>query len=350
MLPRRVPTCALLLTCALSDGAGAQQEPTRTGTGVIAGRISLADGRPAEGARVFAATRRPGTTTLVIVAETTSAWDGRYEITGLPAGAFLVGARPDLEAYARLEHDSPVGRRLSLTEVPEVTLYPGVPESEPGRPVRVFDRVATEGIDIWLGPSPQRYTVSGRVYWPEGRHPGTIAIEFGGAGALRSGIWYVTDPGGVFTLEGVPPGPLVLLAHADSKDGRLIGLAATDVNGHVEEVRIALDRPGTVSGSVVPERGTARVGHGRIALVHTMLDLSPIYPAADAAIGLDGRFEVGGLLGTYTFELKDAPRDLRVTRVLRDGRVLPGNRITIGPGEVIGNIEIVVAGVASPLL
>jgi hypothetical protein len=56
-----------------------------------------------------------------------------------------------------------------------------------------------------------------------------LVIEHGGPDNVRHGIWYVSDPGGLFTVEGTSRGTYVLLARADTSQGPLMGIAATDV-------------------------------------------------------------------------------------------------------------------------
>ncbi len=84
-----------------------------------------------------------------------SGFDGRYEITGVPPGRYLVLVRT-------IGGDSSAGGR------PWPTLFPGVPMTEPGVLVEVMPGLSTEGIDVWLWPYPRRFSVSGRVFGPDG--------------------------------------------------------------------------------------------------------------------------------------------------------------------------------------
>ena len=74
--------------------------------------------------------------------------------------------------------------------------------------------------------------------------------------AQRSGLWLVSDPGGLFTITGVSAGTFVLLARADSAQGPLAAIASTDVSqGDVEDVRLTLVKPGAVEGRLVVRGG-----------------------------------------------------------------------------------------------
>jgi len=137
----------------------------------IAGRIAEPDGIPAPEVHVLAAVRRGDSYVTLPETRTTTAWDGRYDITGLPPGEYLVVVMPlpsldqgrVLASAERRAPEAPASARPSFG----ATLYPGVPDTERGDSVTVFEGIAAEGIDVWLTPA-QRYSVSGRVFWPDG--------------------------------------------------------------------------------------------------------------------------------------------------------------------------------------
>ena len=315
--PTRVLTSIIVATMTLvaactprSDSPGSNvPEPRKTGS--IAGRISQPDSTPETGAHVVAAVRqRDGS--LAPVGSTMAAWDGRYEIGNLPPGDYLVLAEPG--PHAKVE-------RLNRHVPPPIaTLYPGVPAGQPGRPVRVFEGVATEGIDIWLAPAAQRYSVSGRMSWPEGVTVENLTLEYGGIGDVRSGIWEVYDPGGLFTIEGLSAGTHVLVARAESSAGPLGGIVATEVGpASVEEVRLPLGKPGSVSGRVVFTI-TPSDPPGPVRLVHRLLDVSPLYPGEESAMAPDG-----------SFRDPTRARDLRADRGQPPARLEGGEPVTGRP-------------------
>jgi hypothetical protein len=332
----RAVTMAVLLSIGAADAFAQRGARPISKHASIAGRVIHADGAAAEGARVAVYALREGAPAS-IVGTAVSAYDGRYEVGGLPAGEYAVGVTPQ-----RLRGFGGDSRRL--TSPPVETLYPGTTDRMKARPVTVFNGVATEGIDIWLEPAAQRYAISGRVTWPEGLDPTSLVIEFGGPDAVHKGIWYVHDPGGLFTIEGASRGTYVLLARGETHTGPLVGVAATDVfNDSVHDVRLALRSPGAIEGRLILEGGAPPdVGNLRITATQKLLTLSPLYPPDEAALNSAGQFTLPNLLGEYTLTVAGLPAGWRIRRVTRTGAALPDQRIAVPAGERVTGIEVVV--------
>lgn len=107
----------------------------------------------------------------------------------------------------------------------------------------------------------------------------------------------------------------MLLVRADSEHGPLAGGASTQVNvGAVDDLRLTLDRPGTIDGRIiaaVPASARPRT----IALRQTLVDVSVLYPVPEGPIGPDGRFQVRNAFGEYEFELRGLPTGMRIKSV-----------------------------------
>ena len=101
----------------------------------IAGRIIHADGIAAEGARVAIYAVREGAP-AAIVGTAASSYDGRYEVTALPAGRFIVGVTPQ-----RIRGFGGDSRRPSTP--PTETMYPGTTDRMKAQPVPVFAGMPT---------------------------------------------------------------------------------------------------------------------------------------------------------------------------------------------------------------
>ncbi len=317
-------------------------------TASIAGRVIRPDGSAAADVRVQVGVRAATGFLPLMEAQTTSQFDGRYEITGLPPGDYLVGAMnvamPTRQTFdARETTQEERNKAVAVAGTGHWSWYPGVPDSEPGNTVTVLEGVNAEGIDIWLTPS-QRFYVSGRVFWPVGVSVENITVDYGDPAGARSGLWLVSDPGGLFTLSGIAPGALTMLVRADTDQGMLMGIATTEVSvDSVEDVRIVVDRPGLVAGRIVYE-GNVPASSRATSLValQRLLKVSALYPVPESAIDSSGRFELHNTVGEYEFALEGLGSGLSLKRVTRNGRALPMNRIGVALGETVRDIEIVV--------
>ncbi len=313
----------------------------------IAGRIIRPDGSAAPNVRVQAWVRADNARRPLIEAQTTTAFDGRYEITGLPPGEYLVGAMnvpiPTPQTFDVTQTVPEERDRVAAAASSHWSWYPGVPDSEPGNTVTVLEGVNAEGIDIWLTPS-QRFSVSGRVFWPVGVAVDNITIDYGDPKGARSGLWLVSDPGGLFTLSGIAPGALTMLVRAETDQGTLMGIATTELTvDSVEDVRIVVDRPGLISGRIVYE-GNVPTASRATSLVarQTLLKVSALYPVPESLIDPNGRFELRNAVGEYELDLEGLGSGYSIKHVMRNGRALSMNRLGVAPGETVGNIEIVV--------
>jgi hypothetical protein len=314
MTPRGAATVAVIAAfCAV---AGAQAP-----SGRIAGRIITPDGAAAPDADVFVARRDQPRSPI---AQTRSAWDGRYQFSGLPPGAFLVGA---------------------YTDPGLVALYPGVADHERATLVNIFESVPAEGIDIWLLPAPRRFNLTGRVTDAQGRPVRNVEIEYGNPGGAQAGIWSVRQADGFFLIEGVPSGTLVMLARSETPEGLLMGLASTEVAvGAIEDVRLVLGRPGQVEGRISSENGALPAGvRPRVVLVQALLTPSALYPDEGALADADGNFRIENVIGQFRIDVRDLPEGWKVTHIMRGGRALSDRQVTVGPNARIDGLEIRVA-------
>jgi hypothetical protein len=271
------------------------------------------------------------------VSQTVAAWDGRYVLRDVPAGSVLVSARRAPDGAA--------------------TTFPAVTEGDPGTPIAVFAGVPTEGIDIWLLPAPLRYSVSGRLFWPDGQAVENLVIEYGDPpGERQRGVWYPDDPGGLFTIDGVSAGPLMLLARGETPSGPVIGFSFTYVHGAVEEVRVELERTGAVEGRVVFAQPLPSGATPSIVLTHTRLRVSPLFPVDGSRIAADGSFRIAGVRGVYGVHVEGLPDEWRVLSVTRIGAPPGGTEspastvptaITVGPDETVSGLVVAVGPAAT---
>jgi len=322
--------CALVVGLSLAaTAANAAAQPSPAGpAGSISGRVIRPDGIPQPDAEVVTATRGRDGRLQTLSWRTRTAFDGRYEIRDVPEGRYLVLVRT-------LGSDAPMQGR------PLATLFPGVADSEAGVAVTVFAGVPVEGIDIWLLPSPRRFQVSGRVVDHEGRDLENVSIEFGFPRTRADSVWTLTEPGGLFALEGVPPGSIVLRARADGPTGPLIGVVSTDLAiESPQDVRIVVRDPGCVHGRVqVPGGGPVPAGL-RLALVPTLLRPSALFPAEPASPDASGRFALAGGPGEHELIVEGLPPGWTVLRIHQGTSTAQLATLWLSPGTTLENVGV----------
>src|SRR5262245_2626892 len=180
-----------LMGLALPAAAAAQRPAPPVaagGTGSLAGRVVRADGLPQPEAEVVLARRNRQGVLLQLSWRARTAFDGRYRISGVPAGRYLVLVRG-------------IGADTAMPGRPHPTPCPGVPDAEPGVLVYGMAGISTEGIDVWLWPYPRRFMVSGRVFGPDGNNFDDLVLEFGRPGTRAADVWTRSDPGGLFYID-----------------------------------------------------------------------------------------------------------------------------------------------------
>jgi hypothetical protein len=310
----------------------------------IAGRVAEPDGIPAPDVQIFAAARRGTGHVLLEDTRAVAEWDGRYRITGLPPGEYLVVVVPSVSTdpnrmRANAERRAPESSSATRPFF-EPTLYPGVTSAASAESVTVFEGVPVDGIDTWLVPG-ERHSISGRIVRPDDTTVENVMIEYANLSAQRSGLWTVPEPGDLFHITGVPRGTVVLLARADSNRGPLAGFVSTQINvDEIDDLELRLLTPGVVEGRVVYETNVPAANRPtQITLKQRLLPVSPLYPSPESAISRDGSFRLSGALGVYEFEAGG----LRIVRVTQHGREIAGGRIRVGSSETISGVEVIVA-------
>jgi hypothetical protein len=310
----------------------------------IAGRVAEPDGIPAPDVQVFAAVRRGATYVRLEDTRTVAEWNGRYRITNLPPGEYLVLILPSVSTDPNRMRTNAERRAPESSSATrpffEPTLYPGSTSIASAETVTVLEGVPVDGIDTWLTPG-ERHSISGRISWPAHLTAENIVIEYANLTAQRSGLWTVPEPGDVFQITGVPRGTVVLLARADSNRGPLAGVVMTETNvDEVDDLELRLDTPGVVEGRLVYDASVPAASRAtHIALKQRLLPVSPLYPTPEHALGADARFRIEGVLGVYEVEVPG----LRVVGVMQRGREIPNGRIRVALGESITDLEVMVS-------
>jgi uncharacterized protein (DUF2141 family) len=251
--------------------------PLRLARGaVITGTVLDVDGQPAPGVRVMVMARRfvgsPASDVAYALAGTpgitTTDDHGVYRVFGLPAGEYVVSARPTTSgevapglagiAVQMMSRGALSDRRMLLTQV----YHPGM--TDVARAARVNVRAGEEraGIDVQLQYVPLA-AIRGSVSGAAGFSPATLTLwRLGDTGGFQSGPVARADGQGRFEFPSVAPGQYRLAARAipesASGGGRgaapadaLFAVAEVTVDGDDLEVPLSLQPGLSIAGKVV---------------------------------------------------------------------------------------------------
>jgi hypothetical protein len=238
---------------------------TRTGT--IVGRVIDDAGRPMRGAAVRALGRSEGYVGLAPSGMATADTSGRFRISELTPGQYVVVVVPIFPVTPGAETASGPGRRLGFAQ----TYYPGVPDVDAARRVVVAAGQFTPDVDFAVRLAPLG-RVAGVATDASGM-PLTSRNSGGEEGVVRlvrkgpfTGFadprGEPMGPDGSFTFPDVPPGDYVVVAEVrrtegpPSRTGRgtmvvLEGAqVAVTVNGDERTVSVRTNLGATLSGRV----------------------------------------------------------------------------------------------------
>lgn len=278
-------------------------QPALQGTAVIRGRVVEQDtGQPVPRVLVMlmsAALRRPQGESRV-QAETDA--DGHYEFTSLPAGEYMLSARPgDLRA----------------THLPQA--FGGTAPSDWGRlqrprPIELADGEVFEDANLALR---RALAIEGRVFNDYGEPMAGLSVQVRAAGTgqpvgFAGSFSFSSDDRGAYRIYGLPPGSYIVCAvprsmgpappGADTRyvetchptalteaDAQSVIVSTGDVSG--VDIRLQRSRTYTVSGMAIDSAG-APLLRAQVSL--TRFDRSGT-TGSGVQVDADGRFVVRGL-------------------------------------------------------
>jgi HEAT repeat protein len=277
----------------------------------------------------------PFTTSAIGQASTDS--QGRFRITGLPLGDYLVGARA---------RPSPPSDPSRQTPMYAPTFYPSVIDQLAA--VRV-SAVADVTVPIQIAlVRVKGARVSGTAVSASGRPAAGKTVRlfhrFGGEGS-ESPIGEVSA-NGTFETPLLPPGWYQLTIGTRSADGDgkgsefatlLVELQYRDVDG----LALVLGAGASISGRIVAEAGAA--SPSSVAMRVSASPVSERYAMSQplsARVASDGSFRMTGLSGFYQFTVSaDRQPFVQATRVATGGKESPA---TDGVEFAEGDHEVVV--------
>jgi protocatechuate 3,4-dioxygenase beta subunit len=328
--------------------------------GVVAGRVTHADGRPIVGEAVtlsnigeqgymrsFYPYNYQGNESLVTDDR------GEYRVIGVPPGHYLVS----------------VGIPYGLTrtqgkrgDIYKQTFHPGVTDQSKATTIDVKEGLTLSGFDITVGPAVKTYMATGRIVDPEGRPLPHVRLniisesEDGKSKTNTSGPWS-SDSKGEFRVEGALPGNYQIAPQSDASSGSFGEPIAFEVKDeNVSGLEIKMSRGLSISGVVIVEGNKDTIFPEKLNGVGLMARVNPQSPdsegtTAQSRINSDGSFRISGLRPgkamIYLARLSpSAPTEIpHLLRVESNG-VEQQDGIEVRPGEQIEGVRIVI-GVSS---
>jgi hypothetical protein len=335
-------TIALIVLGLVTNLDLSAQRARETGPGIIAGTVVNEHRQPVADATVQAfpapATapkeHEPFTTSAAAQATTDS--QGRFRMTALPLGEYLVGARarpsPPSDAskqplmYAATFYPSATGHSAAVT----VSAL-----ADDTAPIQIV-LAQVKGVRI----SGTAVSSSGR---PAAGLPMRLFRRFGGEGSeFPAGM---VGDNGTFATPPLPPGwyQLTIGTRSDWEDAggefatTLLEVQDRDVDG----VSLTLKSGASISGRIAADAGTASPPS-----VGVRVSASPVSEpyarshAISARVAPDGTFRMSGLSGSYQFTVSNDKKPyVQATRIVTGGRESPA---TDGVEFVDGDHEVVV--------
>ena len=300
--------------------------PAQAGTAIVRGRVLASDsGRPLRRARITLSGPELGREGR----STSTSLDGRYEITGLPAGRYTI--RVTRSGYLPLQY----GQRRPL---------------EPGKPLQVLDRQALEHVDFSL---PRASVISGQIT-DELSEPVADVQVF----AMRSTYYQGrrrmvpvgpparTDDAGEYRLTGLSPGSYFVMAAlretwtvTENGVERTMGYAPTYAPGaasltDARRVTVAVGQAASnnnfalMPGAAASVSGTAADSLGR-PLVSRNIMLMQEFAGPGGAMMMLGGNATTAADGTFTIKNVSPGSYKLVAQATRDTQTLRGTVLEI---------------------
>jgi protocatechuate 3,4-dioxygenase beta subunit len=274
---------------------------------------------------------------------------GIYRIYGLPEGRYLVSAGHSADGAS-----SP---RPYQSRYPRI-YHPDTTDQSQAKVIEVGEGSEATGVDIVLGDTKKTYAIYGRVVHGETGQPVPGAQVYlsliapdGRAVNSWSGIGEASNAKGEFRLQGAAKGKYAVFARPDQGADLYSEPTYCDViDSDVHGVEVRIKQGGTLSGIVVIE-GTndpavlARLPQLQLYFYSRSEGVNGQGPGP-VKVGPDGSFVVKGLSpGKVSispfFGAYGPMNEFTLLRLEHNGAPQPDG-ITIGPGENITNVRVVI--------
>jgi carboxypeptidase family protein len=324
--------------------------------GVIAGRVTDAQGRPVIEERVnlikFDADNRLQSVFYISVNYDMYNTDDRglYRIFGLPEGRYLVSV-----GHAESPGSSSI---ISRREFYPRVYYPNATSESEAKVIEVGQGSEATNIDITLSDPKQTYDIYGRVV-DDGSGQPVAGVEVA-VGALTKEGKYVggygvsgarSGPNGEFHIIGALPGKQAILARPDGQNGGFISdPVIVDIGeGALTGVEVRVRQGATISGVVVIEGTNDPKVHAKLSQIGLSASVRSTSPGSrtltrggTSRVNADGSFRFSGLQPGKVIIAVSNTRDLAMSRIERNGSpAIDG--IEVAAGEQVTGVRVVLA-------
>ena len=321
--------------------------------GVITGRITAPNGRPAIAERIILTPlAEPGQERLTLdlpaaIFETDD--QGVYRIFGLPQGRYLVSAGMAGQVSAAGLR----GRRLSYTR----TFHPDVTEEVRATVVEVAPGGEAANINIALAQRPESFTARGRIIDARSGQP-LSGAPFGYAMMRADGRMagapvrdLRADARGEFLIEHLTPGRYaVFVISTRESTAYSEALPFVVTSGDVSELELKVEQGSSVSGVVVVEGASDASLVRRLAgvpLAGLLYQPGMLWVAQEPpVINADGSFRLSGLRPgklKVTANGQRLPRGFTILRVEHNGMVQREGIEIPGEGTHLAGVRVVLS-------
>ena len=327
--------------------------------GVITGKITDADGRPAiqQQVSVYRASSwdqqgPPGAQRPPIFAVASMNTDDRgiYRIFGIAAGRYKVAVGRGDDTFSAPS----VFNRSSYKQI----FYPDANDQAKATVIELTEGSEATNIDIALGRPVPTFNASGRVVDAEKGLPipnvrFTVNRVIGEVGPTFGNTAVRTNLQGEFFVDNLTPGKYGFFFIPEANNEQRAEATTFDVlDSDVSGLVVRMTKGETLSGVVALERedpkGMARLAQLEVRIFISGQSGSAMQRSAISPVASDGSFRFAGLSpGTASFYLADARtrmqvRGVSIVRIERDGAIHPRG-IEIKEGEQVGGVRIVVS-------
>jgi hypothetical protein len=320
--------------------------------GVIAGRVTDADGRPVieERLMIVSADAQPNSRGQMPPTPGVFQTDDRgvYRIYGIPPGRYKISVGV---ADNGPSSNVRVGRVAYMR-----TFYPDATELDDAKVIEISEGIEATNIDITVGRSLPGFAASGKVVDGETGQP-MPGLRLGlrsmvnDRGANMMGLFTMSNGRGEFRLENVPPGKYaVSIIRQPGSEARAEALPFEVIDQDVTGLVLTTIKGLTITGNVVLENGYDKVGFAKLTQLRLQAYVSneggDFGTWQETLISADGSFRLGGLgPGKVNFSLSGQDRrpavGFVILRIERDG-VTHARFVEIKDGEQTSGVKIIV--------